>query len=211
MSNFTLYTGDCLEILKKIPSGSVDAVVTDPPYGVGLEYASYNDTFENWRRLIDLFVPEAIRVSRGPVVIPTSKIESERHLHSLNPIWRLCWYKGASCTRSPIGFKDWEPTFVFGGKPPVYIHDHFTAHANNVRKEVPGHPCPKPVAWATWLVSRMAPEGGTILDPFTGSGTTGVACMRTGRKFIGIEIDPGYAEIARKRIEAAVPLQEATA
>jgi DNA modification methylase len=58
-----------------------------------------------------------------------------------------------------------------------------------------------------WVMDQLGiPEGATVLDPFMGSGTTGVACMQTGRKFIGCEIDPGYFEIARKRIEAAVPL-----
>lgn len=65
------------------------------------------------------------------------------------------------------------------------------------------HGCEKPVALLSELVSVVAATDGLVLDPFTGSGTTGVACIKTGRKFIGIEIDEKYCEIAAKRIQAA--------
>lgn len=65
------------------------------------------------------------------------------------------------------------------------------------------HPTVKPAALMEWLVKLACPPGGTVLDPFAGSGTTGVACLQTGRKFVGIEIDPGYYEIAKGRLEEA--------
>jgi DNA modification methylase len=65
------------------------------------------------------------------------------------------------------------------------------------------HPCVKPLALMRWLVKLACPAGGTVLDPFMGSGTTGVACVQTGRRFVGIELDPGYFAIAEKRIAAA--------
>ena len=65
------------------------------------------------------------------------------------------------------------------------------------------HPARFPVAFATELVAPFTQAGGTVLDPFMGSGTTGVACVKLGRKFIGIEIDPGYFDIACRRIEKA--------
>ena len=65
------------------------------------------------------------------------------------------------------------------------------------------HPTQKPVALMAALIGQYTQPGATVLDPFMGSGTTGVACVQTGRNFIGIEIDPGYAEIARQRIEKA--------
>ena len=66
-----------------------------------------------------------------------------------------------------------------------------------------GHPCPKPRLWARGLVTLLTLSGDTILDPFMGSGTTGVACVQTGRNFIGIEIDPTYYAIAERRIAEA--------
>ncbi|MCK9597905.1 MAG: site-specific DNA-methyltransferase, partial [Sphaerochaeta sp.] len=65
------------------------------------------------------------------------------------------------------------------------------------------HPCPKPLKFTKWLVIKGTKEGDTVLDPFMGSGTTGVACVQTGRNFIGCEIDPAYFAIAEKRIREA--------
>lgn len=65
------------------------------------------------------------------------------------------------------------------------------------------HPCPKPTALMQWIVLSVSIGDGTILDPFTGSGTTGVACLKTGRKFIGIELDEGYCEVAARRLRHA--------
>ncbi len=61
----------------------------------------------------------------------------------------------------------------------------------------------RPIALMRWIIGDLTRAGDTVIDPFMGSGTTGVACVQTGRKFIGIEIDPAYLGIARKRIEAA--------
>jgi DNA modification methylase len=66
-----------------------------------------------------------------------------------------------------------------------------------------GHPCAKPIKATEWLVEKVSIAGDTILDPFMGSGTTGVACANLGRKFIGIEIEPKYFDIACERISAA--------
>ncbi len=66
-----------------------------------------------------------------------------------------------------------------------------------------GHPCPKPVRWMQWAVNKCSLAGQIILDPFMGSGTTGVACVHLGRRFVGIEIEPHYFEIALKRISEA--------
>lgn len=201
IGNATLYLGDCLEVMPTL--GKVDAIITDPPYGVDLEYASYDDSFENWKSLIDRFLPLAMKATDGPIIVPTSKFEAEQYLHKHNPLWRLCWFKGASCTRSPIGFKDWEPTFIFGAAPAKQCHDYFTSHANSVRAEIEGHPCPKPESWAKWLISKMSEPGAVILDPFMGSGTTGAVAMKTNRKFVGVEIEPKYFDLACERIDNA--------
>ena len=69
--------------------------------------------------------------------------------------------------------------------------------------EKTNHPSAKPTKLMRWLLERNTKQGTTILDPFMGSGTTGVACVQTGRNFIGMEIDPGYFAIAKRRIEIA--------
>lgn len=193
--NYTLHHGDCLEILRSLPSGSVDAIVSDPPYGVSFRGAEWDKEIPNW-------IDEARRVSS--VVVFTTGVTTLWDYP--RPDWVGCWYREASNSRSKLGgFSHWSPVVVYG-KPKFPVDSkklHAIQHA--YPKGFP-HPSPKPVALMDWLVSHACPEGGTVLDPFMGSGTTGVACMQTGRKFIGIEIDAGYMEIARKRIEAAVPL-----
>jgi DNA modification methylase len=192
----TLYLGDCRDILPTLPK--VDAVVTDPPYGIGWEYEGYDDTFENWQELIDATLPmmkalaENISLSVGP-------LEAEKHImwhHS--PKWRACWYRGSTGARSPMGFRDYETVFLWG-TPPRPMHDYFAIAPEMERF---GHSCPKPVGYAKWLIKRLT-DSGTILDPFLGSGTTGVAAVQMGRAFIGCEMDPGYFVTACRRIEDA--------
>jgi site-specific DNA-methyltransferase (adenine-specific) len=81
------------------------------------------------------------------------------------------------------------------------MHDHFSTECGF---DDNGHPCPKPLRYSMWLASRSAARNETILDPFMGSGTTGVACQKLGRKFIGIDIEEKYFSIACRRIEEAM-------
>lgn len=202
---------DCLEGMKSIPDKAVDLVLTDPPYGVGLDYGStYNDSFDNWKILIDSFIPAAERITKGLILIPTSSFEGEKYLFTKHPpIWRICWYKGPAGTRSPLGFKDWETVFVYGNKPKdIQTQDYFFAQPCFVRAEIPNHPCPKPIKWATWLVEHLSKEGEIILDPFLGSGTTLLACRKTDRIGLGFEINPAYEEIIKKRSMEAIPMIE---
>jgi site-specific DNA-methyltransferase (adenine-specific) len=193
----TLYLGDCLEILPTL--GKVDAVVTDPPYGIGFKYASHVDDPEKWCPLIDAVVP-LVRAMAQFVIMPSCAVKRlpwwyENH----RPDWIVAWHKGSPGHQSAIGFNDWEP-HVCWGRPKRPMHDHFSTQCGF---DESGHPCPKPIEYSMWLTSRAAERNQTILDPFMGSGTTGVACAKLGRKFIGIEIEPRYFDIACKRIEAA--------
>jgi len=197
-------TGDCLEVLPTIPSGSIDAVVTDPPYGCGFQYATYQDSRENWERLIDGFVPDAKRVAKFVVMPIGDRMALRRTYIEHSPDWMIAWFKGSPGTRSPIGFNSWEPHPCWG-RPHTAMHDAFQTRCG-FDPDGHGHPCPKPIEWALWLVERAACINGIVLDPFCGSGTTGVACIQTGRRFIGIEIDEKYAAIARRRIADAAPL-----
>jgi site-specific DNA-methyltransferase (adenine-specific) len=184
----------------------VDLVLTDPPYGVGIDYGDLQvDSFDAWKRLMEFLLPTAINKSRGAFLVSTSKIEGEAFLFAnYPPLWRICWFKGASCTRSPIGFKDWETIFVYGKPRGGQFHDYFHANANNTRNDIKGHPCPKPIKWGKWLIDKCSIPGDIILDPFLGSGTTAVAAKILGRKCIGIEIEEKYCEIAAERLAQEV-------
>jgi len=199
IGNATLYLGDCLEVMKNMPDNLVDTVLTDPPYGIGFEYETYDDNERDWYKLMDAAVRLMRKLSKF-IVMPVCRIDRLGWWYGTHaPDWIICWYKGSPGHRSNIGFNDWEPHLVWG-KPPKQMHDYFYTP---LIKDENGHPCPKPNGYSNWLVSRCVLEGGLVLDPFMGSGTTGVACMNLGRKFIGVEIEPKYFDIACKRIDMA--------
>ena len=187
----TLYRGDCLEILPTLAAGSVDAVVTDPPYGIG--YAEWDLAVPNLDWLVD-----ARRLARSVLVTPRTGQLWEYPKAD----WVLCWFRPGSVQRTPTGkFSHWEPVLVYGEHRLWCDAKQFPADtgASGIN-----HPCPKPVALMKWLVEGYTDPGEVVADPFMGSGTTGVACGHLRRKFIGIEIDPGYFDIACKRIEDAM-------
>jgi DNA modification methylase len=210
---WTVLHGDCLEILPALADGFADAIVTDPPYGVGFTgkatkwtgpsggYLEHNDTREAVR---DVVVPViASLVARGLRVV-------------LTPGFRCLWlypeprqlgviYYPSGAGSGPWGFSCSQPILYYG-KDPYLSHglggrpDSFSSFETT--EAGIDHPCPKPVGVASWLVAKASLENEIVLDPFCGSGTTGVACLRLGRRFIGIEKDAKYAAIARERLEA---------
>jgi DNA modification methylase len=203
LGDCALYLGDCLEVMKEIPDKSVDAVITDPPYGLGFEYNTFEDTQDNLKDLINKVMPEILRVSNCSAITC-----GHTNVWSYPPAkWIAAWVYGTTNARNSFGFTSWQPILCYGKDP-------YLAHGMGARMDVindshvPGrnieHPCPKSIEFMRKFVIRFsALKDDTILDPFMGSGTTGVACVQIGRKFIGIEIDPKYFEIAVKRIKDA--------
>lgn len=190
-----IYHGDSLQL---IPLLQVDVVITDPPYGVGIKYESYNDVLSHTTAMVLEFVKIATPVARC-VAFSVGKWDTEKELYRiLPPRWRMCWYKGAQSTASPIGFTDWESVFVYGDKIHNHAHDYFYAQPEEMGAF--GHPCPKPLQFARILISRLARPAEIICDPFMGSGTTLRAAKDIGHRAIGIEIEERYCEIAAKRL-----------
>mgnify|MGYP006921301689 CR=1 FL=1 len=203
MSKWEVITGDCLEILPTL--SGVDAVVTDPPYGIGrdggrLSTSSHGGRkpyeFKGW----DRSRPSGELFARLFQLAPVQCIWSGNYFAEHLPAkmgW-LVWDKGQDICSS-----DCELAFTSRDKALRRIV------LNRAELAVDGtqHPTQKPVSLMRWCLDILEiPVGATVLDPFCGSGTTGVACVQTGRNFIGIEIDPKYADIARRRIADAVPL-----
>jgi len=192
-----IYYGDCREILPQLPK--VELVLTDPPYGVGLEYtAATVDTVSNAIDAISFVITEGQKISK--ILLTTvGCFEIEKWLYAnLPPRWRICWRKGTTSRPSAIGFTDWEPVFVYGERVHRNARDLFTV-VPELREF--GHPCPKPVGFCVWLLDRFCKFGETVVDPFVGSGTTLIAAKRLGRRGIGIEIEERYCEIAARRLE----------
>ncbi len=193
-----LRLGDCLEIMRDLPDGCVDAVITDPPYGVDVAPWDIAPTLE--------FRDECLRVSRGCVVMFGSAApRSLRPFLSLEPDRMLVWAPSFSFAKTSAHgmYYRWHPVWCWR----LPNKGHEGPSVDVLRERCDGrnwwnHPCTKPLALMQSLVG-LAPPGATVLDPFMGSGTTGVACVETGRNFIGIEIDPEYFAIAERRIAEA--------
>ena len=182
-----LFNADCLAVLPTLPK--VDAVVTDPPYGVG--FAEWDKERPDPRWLV-----EARRLAPSCAV---HAVQGEIW-DQPKPDWIMAWFMPGSVNRTKQGkFRHWEPVLVYGEeKAPVdaRVFPPIGGDRN-------GHPCPKPDAIVRWLVQAFASLGESVLDPFMGSGTTGVACAQLGRRFVGIELEERYFEIACRRIEEA--------
>ena len=176
-----LILGNCLQVLPTL--SGIDCVVTDPPYG--LEFAEWDGEIPPW---LDL----ARRTAKTVLftTAPTTMWDYPR------PDWVACWYRPASSSRtSSGGFNHWSPVLQYG--PAKFPVDVVNLHAiANAYPSGFGHPSPKPQRLMTWLIEAVV---GSICDPFMGSGTTGVACIRTERRFIGIEIERKYFDIAVSR------------
>lgn len=200
-----LYLGDCREVLPTLPR--VDAVVTDPPYNSGLKYGSETDDNRDdyWDWLAERVY--LMRDQADRVLVKHSALKTAAFLARFPSSRMLIWTKPFSSGFPNRGRNThWEPLHllsgdaVCGGKDYVEIS---SGHGHNDGAQWSGHPAEFPVALGMWAVTILSQLGETVCDPFMGSGTTGVACIKLGRKFIGIEIEPKYFDIACKRIEEA--------
>jgi site-specific DNA-methyltransferase (adenine-specific) len=219
MSTFTLHLGDCLEYMKTMPAGSVDAVVTDPPYNaINRESGGLRSfdkgTADSASIELPIIADQFIRIVRGSIYVWCSDeqyTEWTMLFKNAGLTTRICaWSKS---NPSPMnGQYLWLSALelcVFSRKEHAPFYKHCARPIwDGPTERIDGHPTPKPLWLMKEQICASVPVGGIVFDPFMGSGTTGVACMQTGRNFIGCEIDPGYFEIAKRRIEnaAAQPL-----
>jgi site-specific DNA-methyltransferase (adenine-specific) len=209
----TLYLGDCIEILPAL--GPVDVVITDPPYGIGFEYASYDDTRENLRELIGgLF---ANRDAFGRVIVLCGPSQVHEYPAS-DWIGAIAWNTTGSFGK--FGYSQWTPVLLYGEDLPgfgnvngitktdTYLINGGGSVGFQRDKQSKLHVCPKPLNIMERMVQRYTGAHEAVCDPFMGSGTTGVAAVNLGRQFIGIELDEGYFDLACRRIEEATKQQD---
>jgi DNA modification methylase len=201
----TLYCGDAREVLPML--AQVDAVVTDPPYGVALTGKRTRTTFrpgtyahEDTPAYIEMVVVPLIEQCRkmaGCVAV----------MPGIRNLWLYpasedigCFFSAAGTGMSRWGFTCMQPILFYGKDP--YLRKGLGSRPNACGQTYPNdanghdHPCAKPLPMMQWLVNRASLEGETVLDPFMGSGTTGVACVQLRRSFIGIEIERRYFDLA---------------
>lgn len=195
----TLYLGDCMGILPTL--GKVDAVITDPPYGIGASAGTGKYGRLKIEASADLGWDGAIpddALLLAVVAAGDKAVLFGGNYFGLQPsrnflIWdKGAGFKGRDFAECEMAWCSWD------GNARVLTYDPL-ARGDYRNKE---HPTQKPVAVMSWAIGHAGPAE-TILDPFMGSGSTGVAALQLGRKFIGIEREPKYFDIACKRIEQA--------
>ena len=201
--------GDCLEVMRGMKSASFDFVFADPPYNVGIDYGGYDDnkTSDAYMQWCVKWFRECKRISRNSIVVTPGMVSVPMWLADIERThFIIAWTKQNNCSRNYIGktsgFQTWEPVLVFGKSKKTILRDSVEIPISKQRG-IGAHPCPKPLRLLEWLLPQFADNEDVVLDPFCGSGTTGVACVKTGRNFVGIEINPQYCEIARNRIKQA--------
>lgn len=220
MSDIKLYNGDCLEVMKTLDLSNV-CIVTDPPFNVSYHYGEYKDNlpedeYFNW--LGKIFNNTPFVVIHYPESI--YKISSKTGKF---PERVVSWVYNSNTARQhrDIAFFGVKPDFnkvrqpyknpndkrikerIARGLTGSKLYDWWNINqVKNVSKNKNGigHPCVMPLEVMKNIIGIL-PENYTILDPFMGSGTTGVACKLLGRNFIGIEMDKNYFELAKERIE----------
>jgi len=210
MPSVNLHLGDCLDVMRGLPDNSVDAVVTDPPYG--MRWDTNSKRFSGGapasqakrgagRDYGEGVVGDDTSFDPSPwLAFPRVVMFGFHHFAARLPVGSvLVWIKRNDSAFGSF-LSDAELAWMKGGHG-VYCRRDLSMFAE-ARSRV--HPTQKPVSLMEWCLDMAkVPEGATVLDPFMGSGTTGVACVRTGRNFIGIEIDETYYRIAEKRIAEA--------
>lgn len=205
----TVYLGDCLDVLRSVDC--VDAVITDPPYGIRFsEYESHIDDPEKYADLMRSLIGAAEPlVTDGWFVL----FQGSKRIFEIQD-WINRPYRLMACAKNF--------TQILPGKGPLWSTDYaafwpvgrprttdgkgrdwHVAITSNMKNRPKGHPCPRPLDQMEYVVDCFSERGMTVIDPFMGSGTTGVACTKLGRKFIGIEIERKYFDIACERIQAA--------
>jgi len=206
-----LYCGDCLELLPTLEAGEVSACITDPPYGIGYaKYESHVDDPEKYPELLAGLIASAEPlISDGWMCVFQAAKMAHKWGEWFGDKWRLIALPKTFVQILPGVGPTWATDYALiwpVGKPVQRgkSRDWFVCETSNMSLRPKGHPCPKPLNGMVHIVDALSERDQSILDPFMGSGTTGVACVKTGRRFIGMEISEEYFDSAVDRIEAAI-------
>ncbi len=209
--------GDCLEILPTLDAGSVDAVVTDPPYGIGFKYESGAEIAKTpesyWEWLCPRYQEWWRCLKPGGFMAVWQAQLNFRHF------WD--WFgDGIRIYAACKNFVQIRPTSInYAYDPVIMIYkegkplrpekparnvDFFVGNTAGIVSDTKriehAHPCPRPLDQVLEIIQNFVIPGGVVLDPFLGSGTTAIACYRSWRRCIGIEVDFNYFAIAQRRI-----------
>jgi DNA modification methylase len=242
--NYLLKCGDCSEKLKEIDSDSIDLVLTDPPYNLGLFMkkretnlgalrsnhfaASDWDHMEQseWEEKLNVFFEESARIikTKGALIVFVAIIKAETVIniaqkhgfyykttgiwHKTNPMPRNMNLHFINSTESWIYFINDGRTGTFNNNGKA-IHDFYESGGIGMGEKKDGkHPTQKPIALMEHFVKLLSNEGDTILDPFMGGGSSGIAAVKNNRKFRGIELSKEYFKMSSLRIKKAEDMKK---
>jgi site-specific DNA-methyltransferase (adenine-specific) len=198
--------GDCLELMKSLPDGCVDAVITDPPYGIDYNPSSYKRWDGSASRFQSRIVGDDKPFDPSPWLrFPVVVLWGANNYAGELPrgAW-YCWDKRCGLSGDKMFGAPFELAWTNSGTYGIARILHggvINADSQNGNNELRHHPTQKPVALMAWCIEKAGnPE--TILDPYCGSGSTLIAAKKLGRHFLGFEISPEYCAIARKRTAA---------
>jgi site-specific DNA-methyltransferase (adenine-specific) len=233
-----LYHTDSMKLLSSLPSDSVDAIITDPPYSSGgftradrnaspnakyvqggqektwASFSGDNRDARSWQFWCQLWVSECLRIVKpgGYFLTFTDWRQlpiTTDYMQAGGFVWHgiIAWNKGRGARAPHTGFFRHQCEYiVWGTKGQMAKAKHGGpfdgCFEHHVRQSDKFHLTGKPTPLMVDLVA-IVPPGGVVLDPFMGSGSTGVACIQTGRQFIGVELDDHYFTVAQQRIAEA--------
>ena len=223
-----LYNGDCYGIIKQIPDKSIDLILTDPPYKYGtggIGRSEIGHRAAKLRHEIDYMSSgydysifnEFLRVCKIPnMLIFCSNLQLHPILdffHNYDKLSStvLVWCKtnppplNIAVYKSNLEFcvyvRGKNVTFNFGNVPSEYLNKYYVSKVIQGKEKV--HPAQKPIELITRYISVHSKPNDVVLDPFMGSGTTGIVCKKLHRDFIGIELDTDIYNVAKNRIDGA--------
>jgi DNA modification methylase len=210
--------GDCLDVLRTLPDGCVDAIVTDPPFGIGFKYATHDDTAEGYGAWLWSTLAEAERTcSPGSPLFVWQAMPNVRRFAEWFPRdWRLFAAAKNFVQIRPHAMQNaFDPVVVWWTDGERWnAKDGLTARDWHIANTVPtartgraaerAHPCPRPLDQVKYIVRNWCRPNGIVLDCFGGSGTTAVAALHEGRRCLIVEKDAGYCDIIRRRVAEAM-------
>lgn len=198
--NIVIYNDDCLRNIKNINNNEFELAITDPPYNVGRNYNSYDDNKENfeYERWCKDWLTELLRISE--TVVMTVGYKNLKMWINLDPKHIIIWHKPNQNSPSPLGgFNAYEPVLFWGKVHKRIGHDIFKTNIS-MQNEADWHNCPKHLPSWIRLINMIVDKPAKVIDPFSGSGTTAIACHRLGLQFVGYEVDEFYYKNSCKRI-----------
>jgi len=215
----TVFHGDCMQVMHQFPANSIDGIITDPPYGIDYHATRRKDKarwfpkIANDRAPFIWWLSEAARILKPDgALLCFTRFDTEEafrfaiRLAGLQPKTQIIWDKGVHGVGDCLGdvglrheniIFATKGRFRFPGGRPVSV-----VRVPRLSSPKLTHPNEKPVELLKHLVEAVTKPGDLVLDPFLGSGTTAVAAKLTGRRYIGVELDRGYALAARSRLAA---------